>query len=174
MTLPQIDALIDVNLTQQSVADRITGSELRAVMHAVSLKLRDVVEYVTNAVPYTIMIPAGYLLETLVIKLISNTTASCETATSPNTDNLIYPETVTAALGAVWNLTQIAWANRDIVVKGLPVGSSNRILNKNRVHVGISTHYIIFEVGNRLHGIAVNRGSQWVGCCRNYPQHTSG
>ena len=77
----------------------------------------------TNGGPLLYTIPAGYLLEKVLIKAGVDVNAGAETTDAPGSENIIVTQAIPAAEGAVWLINKMAWNNSvSINVLGLPVG----------------------------------------------------
>lgn len=80
-------------------------------------------------------IPAGYLLEKIIIKADVDVNASAETANAPGSGNIITTQPIIASEGAVWVINKMAWANTSINIVGLPAGVKIYVLKRKILNV---------------------------------------
>lgn len=79
--------------------------------------------FTTTAAPLAYTIPAGYLLEDIILKPVADATVRCDNQGTAVPGDVMPDDAVTAGSGAVWSVKKFAPAALTIVVVGMPAGS---------------------------------------------------
>lgn len=116
--------------------EAIAISEVTSLTTIINELAQPIQVFTTTGGPLTYSIPADFLLEKIIIKPASNTTAYC--SSEGGTDGDIVAEDteylITVAKGAVWMVNELAIGSaRNIYVEGLPSGSTVVFIKRKTV-----------------------------------------
>lgn len=91
-----------------------------------------IVDIITSeGIPVEYTLPPGYLLETIALKAAVDMTVSAETTANPDTNDIMYPEDIEAAKGALWVINRLGFnADLNITVSGVPAGGTIYFVRK--------------------------------------------
>lgn len=107
--------------------EAIAISEVTNLTQIINELAQPIQVFVTNADPYTYIIPVDFLLEKIIIKPVIDTNGYCTSEGGEDGDIVPIDDdnVISAARGATWEVNQLAIGSaRNILIQGLPVGTT--------------------------------------------------